>query len=117
MLENHCDCKPNDIELVKRVKHNLPEFDKIMDLSDFFKTMGDSTRLQILMSLQEHEMCVSDLANVLDMTKSAVSHQLKVLRISKLVKSQKIGRSVYYSLDDSHIEGILKKSFEHIQEQ
>jgi len=117
MLENHCDCNPNDIELVKKIKKNLPEFDEIMDLSDFFKTMGDSTRLQILMSLQESEMCVSDLANVLDMTKSAVSHQLKVLRISKLVKSQKRGRAVYYSLDDDHINGILKKSLEHIQEK
>lgn len=117
MLENHCDCKPNDIELVKRVKNNLPEFDQIMNLSDFLKTMGDSTRLQILMSLHESEMCVSDLANVLDMTKSAVSHQLKILRISKLIKSRKAGRSVYYSLDDDHIEGILKKSLEHIQEK
>lgn len=117
MLENHCDCNPNNIELVKKVKNNLPEFDEIMDLSDFLKTMGDSTRLQILMSLQESEMCVSDLANVLNMTKSAVSHQLKVLRISKLIKSQKVGRSVYYSLNDDHIVGILKKSLEHIREK
>ena len=76
MLENHCDCKPKNIELVQQVKDNMPAFDDIMDLSDFFKIMGDSTRLQLLMSLQQSEMCVSDLANVLNMTKSAVSHQL-----------------------------------------
>lgn len=117
MFENHCDCKPNDVELIKKVKKKLPKSDEIINLSNFLKTMGDSTRLQILMSLHESEMCVSDLANVLDMTKSAVSHQLKILRISKLIKFRRAGRTVYYSLDDDHIESILKKSLEHIQEK
>ena len=89
---------------------------QIMHLSDFFKVMGDSTRLQLLLSLQQSEMCVSDLANVLDMTKSAVSHQLKALRLSKLIKSRKEGKTVYYSLDDEHIETILGMAFDHTKE-
>lgn len=94
----------------------MPAFDEIMNLSDFFKVMGDSTRLQLLLSLQQSEMCVSDLANVLDMTKSAVSHQLKALRLSKLIKSRKEGKTVYYSLDDEHIETILGMAFDHTKE-
>ncbi len=117
MLENHCDCKPKNQELVNQVKHSLPAFDTIMNVSDFFKIMGDSTRLQILISLQQSEMCVSDLANVLDMTKSAISHQLKSLRISKLVKSRKEGKTVFYSLDDAHIEDILAMALEHLYEK
>ena len=111
MLENHCDCKPKNIELVQQVKDNMPAFDDIMDLSDFFKIMGDSTRLQ------QSEMCVSDLANVLNMTKSAVSHQLKTLRVSKLIKSRKEGKTVIYSLDDAHVHEVLAKSIEHIKEK
>lgn len=117
MLENHCDCKPKNIELVNEVKENLPAFDSIMNLSDFFKIMGDSTRLQLLISLQQSEMCVSDLANVLDMTKSAISHQLKSLRTSKLVKSRKEGKTVYYSLDDHHIQKILAMALDHLNEK
>ena len=117
MLENHCDCKPKNIELVQQVKDNMPAFDDIMDLSDFFKIMGDSTRLQLLMSLQQSEMCVSDLANVLNMTKSAVSHQLKTLRVSKLINSRKEGKTVIYSLDDAHVHEVLAKSIEHIKEK
>ena len=117
ILENHCDCKPKNIELVQQVKDNMPAFDDIMDLSDFFKIMGDSTRLQLLMSLQQSEMCVSDLANVLNMTKSAVSHQLKTLRVSKLIKSRKEGKTVIYSLDDAHVHEVLAKSIEHIKEK
>lgn len=117
MLENHCDCTPQDQNLVQQVKENLPDFNIIMDLSDFLKVMADSTRLQLLMSLKQSEMCVSDLANVLDMTKSAVSHQLKALRLSKLVKSRKEGKTVYYSLDDEHIDEILAVAIHHIQEK
>lgn len=116
MIGTHCDCKPKNTELVQKVKENMPAFDEIMNLSDFFKVMGDSTRLQLLLSLQQSEMCVSDLANVLDMTKSAVSHQLKALRLSKLIKSKKEGKTVYYSLDDEHIETILGMAFDHTKE-
>ena len=114
MLENHCDCKPKNIELVQQVKDNMPAFDDIMDLSDFFKIMGDSTRLQLLMSLQQSEMCVSDLANVLNMTKSSISHQLAVLRRSGIVKCRKNGKEVYYTLDDDHIVQLFEIGLEHI---
>ncbi|CDA34801.1 transcriptional regulator ArsR family [Firmicutes bacterium CAG:536] len=117
MLENRCDCKAKNEDLIQKVKGQLPDFNTIMELSDFLKVMADSTRLQLLMSLQQSEMCVSDLANVLNMTKSAVSHQLKALRLSKLVKSRKDGKTVYYSLDDEHIEEILAMSINHIQEK
>lgn len=117
MLENRCDCKAKNENLIQKVKDQLPDFNTIMELSDFLKVMADSTRLQLLMSLQQSEMCVSDLANVLNMTKSAVSHQLKALRLSKLVKSRKDGKTVYYSLDDEHIEEILAMSINHIQEK
>lgn len=78
--------------------------------------MGDGTRIQLLWALEESEMCVGDLAVLLDMTKSAISHQLKILKMSKLVRSEKRGKNVYYTLDDQHIKEILKKSFEHISE-
>lgn len=116
MAELHCDCNPKHIDIVNEVKEKIPEFSLVLDLADFFKVIGDSTRLQLLMALQQHEMCVSDLANVLDMTKSAISHQLKALRLSKLVKTRKEGKTVYYSLDDDHIYTILKMSMDHIKE-
>ena len=78
--------------------------------------MGDGTRIQLLWALEESEMCVGDLACLLNMTKSAVSHQLKVLRVAKLVKALKKGKNVYYSLDDGHIKSILEKALEHVQE-
>lgn len=117
MTENRCDCKPLNLELVKKARKEMPDFRKISDLSDFFKIMGDSTRLQLLIALQTEEFCVSDLSYLLNMTRSAISHQLKALRISKLIKSRKEGKTVYYSLDDDHIREILKKSLEHIQEK
>ena len=95
----------------------MPDFSEISDLSDFFKVMGDSTRLQLLMALQMGEFCVSDLSYLLNMTRSAISHQLKALRLSKLVRSRKMGKTVYYTLDDDHIHSILEKSLEHIQEK
>ena len=88
MIGTHCDCKPKNTELVQEVKENMPAFDEIMNLSDFFKVMGDSTRL----------------------------HQLKALRLSKLIKSRKEGKTVYYSLDDEHIETILGMAFDHTKE-
>ena len=117
MVENKCDCKPFDEKMVERARTEMPDFSVISDLSDFFKVMGDSTRLQLLIALQSGEFCVSDLSCLLNMTRSAISHQLKALRMSKLVKSRKAGKVVFYSLDDEHINGILKKSLEHIQEK
>lgn len=117
MIDNECDCKPFDEKLVKEAKEKMPEFSEISDLSDFFKVMGDSTRLQLLIALQTGEFCVSDLSCLLNMTRSAISHQLKALRMSKLVKSRKVGKTVLYALDDEHIREILEKSAEHIRER
>lgn len=88
----------------------------LYELSDFFKVMGDGTRIQLLWALEEDEMCVNDLAAHLNMTKSAVSHQLKVLRTAKLVRASKKGKNVYYALDDMHIKEILQKALEHVME-
>ena len=79
--------------------------------------MGDSTRLQLLMALQLDEFCVSDLSYLLNMTRSAISHQLKALKVAKLIKSRKEGKIVYYSLDDDHVREVLEKSFEHVKEK
>ena len=110
------DCEAINIDIVNKVKKDMPEILKLYELSDFFKVMGDGTRIQLLWALEESEMCVGDLAVLLYMTKSAISHQLKVLRMSKLVRSEKRGKNVYYKLDDNHVKEILKKSFEHILE-
>ena len=116
-MENlRSDCEVTNIDIVNRVKPRMPEMNLLYELSDFFKVMGDSTRIQLLWALEESEMCVGDLAVVLDMTKSAVSHQLKVLRTAKLVKAQKKGKNVYYALDDHHVKSILEKALEHIGE-
>lgn len=117
MTENRCDCKPKNIELVRKTRDSMPDYRKISDLSDFFKVMGDSTRLQLLIALQTGEFCVSDLSYLLNMTRSAISHQLKALKVAKLVKSRKDGKTVFYSLDDDHVREVLKKSLEHIQEK
>ena len=117
MENNLCDCAPLNSDLVNEIKKNMPDFDVVLDLSDFFKVFGDSTRLQLLVALQNQELCVSDLANVLNRKKSIISHQLKTLRMSKLVKARKDGRTVYYSLDDDHVSIILKMATEHILEK
>ena len=116
MENRRSDCEAINIDIVNRVKPNMPEINLMYELSDFFKVMGDSTRIQLLWALEQSEMCVGDLAVLLDMTKSAVSHQLKVLKTAKLVKSNKIGKNVSYALDDHHVKSILEKALEHIDE-
>ena len=103
-------------ELVNKIKPNMPQKELLYDLSDFFKVMGDSTRIQLLWALEESELCVGELAAILDMTKSAVSHQLKVLRTAKLKKKKKRGKNVYYSLNDEHVQTIVKMALEHVCE-
>ena len=110
------DCEATNIDIVNNVKPKMPEMRTLYELSDFFKVMGDGTRIQLLWALEQSEMCVWDLAVLLNMTKSAVSHQLKVLRTAKLVKALKKGKNVYYSLDDNHVKTILEKALEHVCE-
>lgn len=89
----------------------------LYDLADLFKVFGDSTRLRILCVLMDQEICVADLAETLEMTQSAISHQLRTLKQSKLVKSRRDGKMVYYSLDDDHVRSIIETGREHIEEE
>ncbi len=112
-----CDCDVIHTDVVENAKSHLLEDNTINKLADFFKVFGDSTRVRILWALDKNEMCVCDLAYLLDMTKSAVSHQLKVLRTSNLVSWRREGKNVFYSLADDHVKDILEKGLEHINEE
>lgn len=114
-VEN-CDCDVIHEDVVLKVQNRMPTADKLQKLAGFFKVFGDYTRVRILWALDESEMCVCDIAYLLDMTQSAISHQLRVLKQAALVKSRREGKVVYYSLDDDHIKMILDQGFEHISE-
>ena len=116
MEQKKTDCEAININIVEKVRPNMPEMNLLYELSDFFKVMGDGTRIQLLWALEQSEMCVGDLAVLLNMTKTAVSHQLKVLRTAKLVKAHKKGKNVYYALNDSHVKDIFERALEHICE-
>ena len=103
-------------DAVSRVWEKLPREELLNELADFYKVFADSTRVKILCVLLESEMCVCDLAEVLDMTQSAISHQLRVLKQMKLVKNRRDGKTVYYSLADGHIQAIISQGMEHITE-
>jgi len=111
-----CDCDVIHEDVVKRVRAAMPEAGDFYDLANLYKMFSDNTRVKILWALSCHSMCVCDLAVLLGMTKSAISHHLKNLRLSNLVKYAKQGKIVYYSLSDSHVKDIFKKGFEHIKE-
>ena len=102
--------------LVASARERMPECEITYDLSDFFKVLGDSTRLAILFAIDASPMCVCDIAEAVGMTKSAVSHQLKVLRQSDLVRYTKSGKNVIYSLADDHVRDIIERALEHIKE-
>lgn len=118
MIKNEaiCDCEVIHGDLVNEVKKKMPDEDELYDLSDFFKVLGDSTRVKIMWALDESEMCVCDLAVLLNMTKSAISHQLHSLKQANLVKYRKEGKVVFYSLTDDHVKAIFEKGLEHIRE-
>ncbi len=103
-------------ELLKKVNARMPDEDELYDLAELFKVFGDSTRIRILFVLFEEEVCVCDLASALNMTQSAVSHQLKILKQAKLVSGRRDGKSVIYSLADDHVRGIIAQGLEHIEE-
>ncbi len=106
--------KVHDPELVKRAEVFLENSDIYEYMSVFFKTFGDETRLKIIALLSETELCVNDLANVLDMKQSAISHQMRLLKNARLVKQRKDGKLVYYSLDDDHVKQIFEIGKEHV---
>ena len=112
-----CDCDVIHEEVVAHVRGMMPPMDDFFRLAGLYKAFSDPTRVKILWALHCHEMCVCDLAALLNMTKSAISHQLKTLRMSNLVKFQKQGKVVYYSLADDHVKSIFEKGFEHIRHE
>ena len=103
-------------DIVEKVNREMPQEDALFDLAELFKTFGDSTRIRILYVLFESEMCVCDIAQLLGMTQSAISHQLQVLKKSKLVKYRRQGKTVFYSLADAHVRTIIGQGMEHISE-
>lgn len=111
-----CEAEEVHEELLKIVSEKMPSEEHLYDLAELFKVFGDSTRIRILFVLFEADVCVCDLATALNMTSSAISHQLKILKNSKLVKSRREGKSVFYSLADEHVRAIVSQGMEHIEE-
>ena len=109
-----CDCDMIHERVVENTRSRMQEETQYLDLAALFKMFGDGTRVKILHALELNEMCVCDLAALLGMTKSAISHQLKALRLSNLVKSRRDGQVIYYSLADDHVKYILDIGFDHI---
>jgi len=104
------------VGVVAQVRQNLPEAETLLSLAELFKTFGDGTRVRILYVLLEAEVCVCDLATLLGMTQSAVSHQLRILKQARLIKSRRDGKTVFYSLADDHVATLLKQGMEHVCE-
>lgn len=110
-----CGCTVIHEEIVNKVKALMPVEENLYDLAELFKVFGDTTRIKILWALSKAEMCVCDLAFLLTMTQSAISHQLRLLKQSRLVKNRKAGKVVYYTLDDEHVQKIFEQGIIHIK--
>lgn len=110
-----CDCDAIHQDAVLRALKNRPDKRELDQLSDLFKILGDRTRIAILQTLDQNEMCVCDLANALDMTKSSISHQLATLREAHIIKSRRAGKEVYYTMDDEHITKLYELGLAHIK--
>jgi len=111
-----CDIYEVHEDLLRIVRETIPEETELYDLAELFKVFGDSTRIRILFVLFEAEVCVCDLAKALNMTQSAISHQLRILKQNKLVKNRREGKSIFYSLADDHVRTIIAQGREHIEE-
>ncbi|MGI6157411.1 MAG: ArsR/SmtB family transcription factor [Saccharofermentanales bacterium] len=109
-----CDVPMIHEDAVKATMASMPDDSLLFDLADFFKVFGDSTRVRILYALHHNELCVCDLSAVLDMSQSAVSHQLRVLKAARLVRNRRDGKVVYYALDDDHVKALLDVGREHL---
>ena len=111
-------CQINDVhsDVIEAVRAKLPEEDCLFELAELFKVFGDSTRVRILYVLREAEVCVCDLAEILNMSQSAISHQLSILKRSSLVKWRREGKSIFYSLADDHVHTMLSQGMEHVSE-
>lgn len=114
MATKKSDCEPMFPENIEKVQNGMPADEEIAQVVSFYKVLSDETRLRILYALKEHELCAGDIAVLLDMTKSAVSHQLAVMRKMHQIKSRRDGKNVFYSLDDEHIVDILEEAMVHM---
>ena len=112
----HCEFIHVHDKVVKQVMDVMPEGEELQNLAEFFRIFGDSTRIRILYALSQSELCVCDIASLLGMGQSAISHQLRILKQSRLVKSRREGKSVFYSLADEHVRTIISQGQEHIEE-
>lgn len=112
-----CEVSVIHEDVLARVRAKMPDETPVYEVSELFKVFGDSTRARIICALNVEEMCVCDLAALLGMSQSAISHQLRLLKVSRIVKSRKEGRVVYYSLDDAHIGQIFAMAFDHVMEE
>lgn len=110
-----CDCNIIHENIVKDTLSKMPKDDLFNKLAEFFKILGDTTRAKILFALDQNEMCVCDIANVLRMSKSSISHQLGTLRRMNIVKCRKQGKEVYYTIDDDHVQKLFELGIEHIE--
>ena len=110
-----CDCNVIHEAIVNQTKEKMLDNDFINEISLFFKILGDNTRVKILFALDNNEMCVCDIANVLNMTKSSISHQLSFLKQNNIVKCNRVGKEVYYSLDDEHVKEVFEVAISHIK--
>lgn len=112
----HCEYMHVHAEALDRITTEMPDEDALIDLAELFKVFGDSTRIKILTALSTEELCVCDLSKLVGMTVSAVSHQLKILRSAKLVSCRREGKTVFYTLADSHVTTIIRQGLEHVNE-
>ncbi|MCI8588337.1 MAG: winged helix-turn-helix transcriptional regulator [Bacilli bacterium] len=116
MREEMCECTVIHKETVEKVKESMQSDDLLFDLAELFKIFGDSTRMKIICALKMSELCVCDIACITNSTQSAISHQLRILKQAKLIRARKVGKVVYYSLADDHVEKIFEIGCEHIEE-
>ncbi|MBQ4426612.1 MAG: helix-turn-helix transcriptional regulator [Oscillospiraceae bacterium] len=120
MIDKHgvevCDVLDTHFDKVSFVRDSMPPEDELFDLAELFKIFGDTTRMKILYALFESEMCVCDIAAALDMTQSAISHQLRLIKTARLIKSRRLGRTILYSLADDHVATIIGMAKEHLEE-
>lgn len=114
---DHCECVCIRPEKVRKILLDFPDSESVAGLAEIFKALADGSRLKIVIALSRSELCVCEISEALGMSASAVSHQLRVLRNLSLVKMRKEGRVVYYSLDDAHVEQLIRMGFQHIKHQ
>ncbi len=114
--ENECELRVVHLDALDRVREKMPDEDTLLNIAELFKVFGDSTRTRILSALNIEELCVCDISALLNMSMSAVSHQLRILRQTKVVKSRRQGKEIVYSLDDEHIAQLYRMALEHLNE-